>query len=207
MLLTWLSGIGLSMPLILATLFVKMLRVYHIFTTFKVLKQNSKYKDYALLVYTTLIVLPQVTLLIMWTAIDPIHNVKYFTEHPGFIEIEEICGNKTTLIWYAFSIAYFCILFTAIVFVAIKSRKIRSIHFKDTKKINLLITLLFIIGVCGMAYSYTFSYAGYFSYSAIVLYVAHILTAFLCQITLFVPKIWPALQNHYADAKNVHAVH
>ena len=38
MTLAWLSGIGLSVPLILATILVKMLRVYHIFTAFKIPK-------------------------------------------------------------------------------------------------------------------------------------------------------------------------
>ena len=46
----WLSGIGLSIPLILATILVKMLRVYRIFTAYKILKQSTHLSDVALLV-------------------------------------------------------------------------------------------------------------------------------------------------------------
>ena len=42
--LIWMSTNGLSLPLILATILVKMLRVYHIFTVFKTLKQSAKCK-------------------------------------------------------------------------------------------------------------------------------------------------------------------
>ena len=76
MLLIWLSAAGLSLPLTLATLLMKMLRVYHIFTTFRTLKQSTKFKDYALVVYTILILLPNITLLTLRTELNPSRRVE-----------------------------------------------------------------------------------------------------------------------------------
>ena len=47
--LVWIGATGLSIPLILATILVKMLRVYCIFTAFKTLNQSAKCKVLPLL--------------------------------------------------------------------------------------------------------------------------------------------------------------
>ena len=194
MLLVWLSGAGLSLPLILATLLVKMLRVYHIFTTFKILKQSTKCKDYALLVYTTLILSPHIILLILRTAINPSHRIDNFIEHPGFKELNQTCDSDYAHIWYMLTLAYIFLLSSAVIIVAIKSRKIRHTHFKDTKKVNLLIFLLLLIGPGTFIYWYAFYYIS-FSSSVIILNVGHMLIAFACQITLLAPKVWPSVQK------------
>ena len=82
----WLGGIGLSIPLIFATILMKMLRVYRIFTTFEVLKQNTHLSDFYLFVYTILIVFPQILLMILWTAVDPRYRNDKLIEHPGYSE-------------------------------------------------------------------------------------------------------------------------
>ena len=191
--LVWLSDLGLPLSLIYAILLVKMLRVYHIFTTFKVLKQSAKCKDYALLVYTVLILLPQIAVLILWSAISPTRRMDNITEYPGFIEIEGTCDHDND--WQSlFTIAYQLLLEAIIIFVIIKSRKIRRAHFNDTMKVTLLILLLYLIGICAHILYYIFSDMS-FSTKATVTYIVNILTAFLCQITLFVPKIWPLVQK------------
>jgi hypothetical protein len=193
MTLIWLSGIGLSIPLILATILVKMLRVYRIFTAFKILKQSAHLSDFALLVYTILVLSPTIILLILWTAIDPLYRVDSFIEHPGYIENVVICHRSNyELTWYALAFVYLFLLSVAVITVAIKSRNIRLALFKDTKKVNVLIFLLYIVGLCTFSYWQVFLDSGY---SYIVLYAGHMLMAFLCQIILFVPKIWPAIQK------------
>ena len=197
MLRIWMSAAGLSLPLIIAILLMKMLRVYHIFTTLKLPNQKSiKCKDYALLVYTALILVPQVTLLILRSAISPSRKIEKITEHPGFIEIEQRCDSENSIIWYILTLAYHYIITIVVVVVAIKSRKIRYAHFKDTKKVNLLIVLVFTIGIYHFVYSYAFNYNDPFSFRAkLVIYVCHMLIATVCQVTLFVPKIWPTVRE------------
>ena len=195
MLQVWLSGIGLPLPLILATILVKMLRVYRIFTKFKVLNQSIKYKDYALLVYTMLIISPNIIVHVLWTVIDPHRKADYFIEHPGFIRMEIRCSiGQYYYIWFALAYGYLSLLFVIVVIVAVKSRKIRRANFKDTKKVNLFISLLFITATCSFSYWQILQYSG-FHHSAIVLYFGHILGAFLCQAILFMPKIWPLIKK------------
>ena len=56
----WPSGLGLTLPIILATLLVKMLRVYRIFTHYTRLKPKIYTSTYAHFVYTFLIVSPTI---------------------------------------------------------------------------------------------------------------------------------------------------
>ena len=195
MLLYALSTLGLSMPLIFAVLLLKMLRVYRIFTVIKLPGKSRKYKDYALLFYTVLLLLPQVTLLIIRTAVDPSHRVETPIEQPGVIMIVGFCISEHWQIWYWILFPYYWTLQGALIFVAIKTRKIRSKNFKDTKKVNLLMFLILMIGVCGIAYLVTFFTVGLYYYTAIIIIVIQTLIPTACQFTLFVPKIWPPLQK------------
>ena len=188
----WLSGTGLSVPLILATILIKMLRVYRIFTASKVLKQNAYTSDGALIVYTILVLSPNIVLLTLWTAVDPYHRIDNFIEHLNFIRIEMNCYCKYKFIWFALQFSYFFLLSIAVIIVAIKSRKIRHVHFKDTKKVNLFIFLLFIIVICTFSYWNILASSGFYLASVVSLYAGHMLIAFLCQTILFVPKIWPS---------------
>ena len=195
MLLFSLSTLGLPIPLIYVILLLKMLRVYRIFTKFKVFGKSRKYKDYALLFYMALLVLPHAALLIIRTLIDPSRRFDSHIEYPGFIEIVSVCTSEHWYVWYFVPIPYYFILQGSILIVAIKTRKIQSKNFKDTKKVNLFIFLFLMIGLCGVAYLYTFFTVGLYYYSAILTIVIHTLIPSICQFTLFVPKIWPPLRK------------
>ena len=196
MTLIWLSGVGLSLPLILATILVKMLRVYHIFTAHKILKRSAHLSDCALFVYTILIISPNVILLLLWTAIGRPHRINSFIEHPGFIEIKITCQRSSYGdVWFAPAFVYLFLLSAVVIIVAIRSRKIRLARFKDTKKINLLIFLLYIVGICMFSYWKVLLHSGFVIPSLIILYAGHMLMAFFCQIILFVPKIWLAIRK------------
>ena len=189
----WLSGTGLSIPLILAAILIKMLRVYRIFKAIKILKRSPFTSDSTLLVYTTLILLPNIVLLILWTAVDPYHRIDNFIEHPNFIRIEINCYCDYKFIWFALQLFYLFLLSAAVIIVAIKSRKIRHANFKDTKKVNLFIFLLFIIVICTFSYWNILYYSGFYLASVVSLYAGHMMVAFLCQIILFMPKILPSI--------------
>ena len=191
----WLCGVGLSLPLILATILVKMLRVYRIFTVFKILKQSVHMSDFALFVYTLLIISPNIVLLILWTAVSRYHRISKFIEHAGLIRIEQGCYSDYSFIFFTLLFAYFFLLLAAVAIVAVKSRKIRHSHFKDTKKVNLVIFLLCIIATCTFAYWNIFVYADLYLASLIVTYTGHLFAALLCQMALFIPKLWPSIQK------------
>ena len=203
MVLVWLSGFGISMPLILTTLLVKMLRVYRIFTLHKRVKPKAHTSECAHFLYTVAILSPNIVILIFWTLIDPHYTENTYVEHPGFIIIEQRCKSDYAFIWFLLLVVYLLILSIAIVTVAIISRKIRLAQFKDTKKVNFLIFIIFFIGVSCLAYSSIFaSIREYFFVSTYILYFGHIVIAFLCPITLFIPKIWPPLAARISKNNN-----
>ena len=197
MTLVWLSSIGLSTSLIFATILVKMLRVYCIFTAFKILKRNARLSDFALFIYTVLIMSPNIILLMLWTTVDPLCRVDNSIEHRGFIESHWMtCHSNYENIWYALGFVYVFLLLAAVIIVAIKSRKFDSLNLRTQKRlICLSFSSIIIVGFCTFSYWKLLLYSGFIIHSLIVLYAGHNLMAFLCQIILFVPKIWPALQK------------
>ena len=194
MVLVWLSVLGTSLPLILTTLLVKMLRTYRIFSLHKRVKPKVHTSECAHFLYTVIILSPNVAVLIIWTLLDPHYTENTYVEHPGFVIIEQRCKSDFGFVWFLLLMIYYSLLSMAVVIVAIKSRKIRLAQFKDTKKVNFLIFSILFIGCSAFAYSIIFSSTRkYYYISTYVLYFGHIVIAFLCPITLFVPKVWPPL--------------
>ena len=83
----WMNGLGLSLPLIMATVLVKMLQVYRIFTLMKRMKPSVYTKYVAPVIYVLLILSPCLVILTLWTVIDPPHLAMTYVEHPGFVEL------------------------------------------------------------------------------------------------------------------------
>ena len=190
----WLSITGVSLPLILATLMVKMLRVFHIFNLYgKISKMCS---NSALLVYVFLLISPCVLILIFWTAVDPYTARTIAMEHFTFTEIEQRCTCKYLLLWIGLLLINILILITVLLIVAVKTRKIRQAHFKDTKKVNAFLFLLVTVIFLTLAYWMIFRTIGAKKgYSDITLHVAHIIIVASCQGFLFIPKVLPPLMR------------
>ena len=190
--LVWPSALGLSVPLILTALLVKMVRVYRIFTVSVKLKSNFCIIYYAPFVYTLLILSPNVAILLLWTMVDPFRRVDKQTEHPGFIMIESGCSCKHQTLWITLLIIYFVMLSLAVVVVAVKSRKIRLAQFKDTKKVNLFIFLLLFVGFSTFSYWSMFvTISGNGIAPTYIMLAGHTSFALITQFTLIIPKIWP----------------
>ena len=190
----WLSITGVSLPLILATLLVKMLRVFHIFNLYgKISKMCS---DSALLIYVLLLISPCVLVLIFWTAVDPYTARMIVTEHPTFTEVEQRCTCKYLLVWIGLLIINILILIAVLLTVAVKTRKIRQAHFKDTKKVNAFLFLLVTVIFITLAYWMIFRTIGAKKgYSDITLHLSHVIIVASCQGFLFIPKVLPPLMR------------
>ena len=102
----WLGGFSLSLPVILATVLVKMLRVYHIISLRKRWKQSVFTIYIAPVIYTLLIMSPCALILTLWTIIDPLHLVNTYVEHPGFITVGRACDGTYIFIAMACSDNY-----------------------------------------------------------------------------------------------------
>ena len=196
-----LSGYGLSLPLVSAALLVKMLLVYRIFTQFRIIKRRIYTSIYAHLVYSFFIVSPTIVILLLWSFIDPIHNDIQYIEHPGYFSVAIDCSSDYLVftVCTILLLVYNLLLLLVVVIVAVKSRKIRMKQFKDTKKVNVLIFLKVFIGVSTILYSEFFSNDK--DVRIYILYFGHLSIAFLCQIFLFIPKVWPPVCDRLFSKK------
>ena len=201
LLLIPLSGYGLPLPLISAALLVKMLTVYRIFTQFRIIKRKIYTSIYAQFVYSIFIVSPTIIILLLWSIVDPIHSDIQYVEHPGFFSVAIDCSSNylfftvcTTLL-----LTYNVLLLLVVVIVAVKSRKIRMKRFKDTKKVNILIFLKIFIGISTVLYSEFFPDDK--DVQNYIVYSGHLSIAFLCQIFLFIPKVWPPVCDRLFSKK------
>ena len=192
--LAWLSISGIPLPLILATLLVKMLRVFRIFTLYG--KIGKMCSDTALLIYVLLLISPCFLILTFWSAADPYTARTIVTEHPGFTQVEQRCFSRYLLVWIGLILVNIITLIVVLLTVAIKTRKIRQAHFKDTKKVNAFLFILLLVIFITLSYWMIFRTIGAKKgYSDITLHIAHIIIVVSCQGFLFVPKVLPPLQR------------
>ena len=185
-------GVSLGVPLILATLLVKMLRVYHIFNLHGYEKPSIFLYNSALFIYTLLIISPKICILILWSAVDVYQQILTpYAISSEFLVYHEQCRAKHTIKWTASLAIYDSILSMSVVIVAIKTRKIRFVRYKDTKKVNLLVFLVLFIGNSTWLYWYFFTESRrYPLVPTYILYAGCLTLPLVCQFTLLVPKIW-----------------
>jgi hypothetical protein len=189
----WLSGPGISLPIMLATLLVKMLRIYHIFHNTK-LRLGRYCSDLALALYVLLILLPDILVNLIWTTVDP---YQLFLEHQrrgSYINLVKTCKSTYQTLFFGALCIYLLILVLALAVVAIITRKVRLQHFKDTKKVNIL---SFILGV-GIVITFscwllvqTLDTKRYIA--ALTVHIPHSVVIISFQSLLFVPKVFPPL--------------
>ena len=191
-----LATIGLDS--VLATLFAKMLRIYHIFKKFG--KVSRLWSDNGLLALIIFIVLVKVLFLVIWTSVDINHIVDVETIEansvPPYYMVIQKCHCEHFGMWCALTFLYTGTLFTVLLLVAFNTRKIKRANYKDTKKVNLLIATL--IGVI------SFSCSGWEilqfidnNASKAIVSIGFALTGILCQSFLLVPKVIAPIRRRF----------
>ena len=192
-----LSGLSICVTLILATVLVKMLRVYRVFTLHGYERPSIFLYNCALLVYALLIIVPKICIFILWSSIDTYRRKDFnFIDSSGLLVVRRQCSSKHTLVWTMLFAVYDIALSVAIVLIAIKTRRVRFARFKDTKKVNLMVFLVLFVSISTWLYSYVFTAVGLYRFvPTYILYAGSITIAFICQFTLFIPKVWTPLCN------------
>ena len=188
-----LSGLGIPSALILATLAVKMLRIYHIFTKHSPKKLSRAWSDAFLLMYVMLILSPMVLVYIIWVFVDPYTGFLQHVTDLDIIVVEKGCTSTYLTIWQAILVLYTVTLFSTLLVLAIMMRKIQHAHFKDTKKINILVLCLFLdlfLTLVTWRVLYTIVKI---HIADTLLHLGHHAFIMLCQGVLFAPKILPPL--------------
>ena len=188
-------GGSLGMNLVLSTLLVRMLRIYHIFNYFG--KVGKIWSDRALLAIAAIIVGADVLLLLVWALTDTYQIQDYEVYEPDaeppYYEVMQFCSCNYLQIWLAVILGEIGVLLLCVFLLAVMTRKIRLQNFKDTKKVNMYIFLMVMIICILIPLWIILRNAGNPTGSNLVIYLGFGATAFLCQLFLFLPKIVPPL--------------
>ena len=203
-LLVWLSLGGVPLPLITATLLTKILRIYVIFCDPFSYKKKF-YTDKFIFLYIMLLVSPSTFILVLWSSCDP-HTLKEARSYrQNSVFIYNRCSSNHTINWLGVLFAYYIVVLVVLICFTIKTSKIRYKHFSDAKATNAFAYLSTFVIVLTLIYWYFFrlqelSSSTLFATSA-VLYVGHTSIALLCQVLLFVPKVYPPLKRRLSYSK------
>ena len=189
----WCSSLGLH--LILAPLFMKMLRVYRIFTYFG--KLGKRWSDGVLFAGVLAIVGANIIFLTVLQVVggsNGVNNEMLVIPEGSFpyYEVVQACRptNIITIALFQCEALFFSI---AVVVLAILTRKIRRQHFKDTKKVNMFIYLDFLIAYTLLPLAQVITNHEIQVY---LLFASSNSAAILCQMFLFLPKVLPPLRKH-----------
>ena len=193
-----LSAIGLPFSLILATLVVKVLRVYQIFSNPFSYKKKL-FSDHALLTYILVILSPSILILILMQSVDA------FTVNEGIFRMKSHdityhgCSNEHTIVWFLILLMYNICLTICLVLLALKSSKLRYRNFMDTKATNAFAYLSIFIAFLTTLYYFVFisllESVEVGKIIRIILYFGHFMEALVCQVLLFMPKAFPPLMK------------
>ena len=195
---TFLFTIGMDM--VLATVFTKTLRIYHIFNTFG--KLSSLWTDKGLFAMILSVLSVKMLIMVIWAAVDINHLIDKRTlslqRFPPYYEVVQKCYSQHLGLWVAIIFAYSGLLFLPMIIAAILTRRIKGekSRYKDSKKICMLVAVLFILICMGNALWFFLRAIGANIASKVVFSLGFTLAALFCQLFLFLPKIIPSIHQH-----------
>ncbi len=182
--------------LFLATLFVRMLRVYRVFSYFG--RTGKLYSNRNLFLLIMCIVGGKVLILALWGFLDTYRYVDWTVYRgegrPPYYEVEQHCGGMYHEVWFVICAIYTAVLCIAVFVVAFKTRKISNSNFKDTKKvIVLLLSLVLLWTIFPILIVITNDSNVIFLYGEVPI----LFTVFGNQSFFFVPKVFAPLSRSF----------
>ena len=149
--------------------------------------------DTYLVIYVILIMSPLIFLHTLWTFLDPYLGSLKIIAELNTIRYQKECESTHTTLWHSLLAVYLITIFSILVVVAIRMRRIQKSHFNDTKKVIILVScylvnLILALSIWRVLYVAVNAYM-----AAIVLHIGHFTIIVLCQVFLFAPKVVPPL--------------
>ncbi|CAI8020800.1 hypothetical protein GBAR_LOCUS12404, partial [Geodia barretti] len=116
-------------------------------------------------------------------------------EKPPYYEVIQHCHSNHFVVWIGITITYTAILIGFLAFVSYKTRKIRRKDFKNTKKINVLLSVVVISMAVLLPLWWVFRSVGNTVMSRVVIVSLYLIIPMSCQVCLFCPKTLPPLMR------------
>ena len=187
-----------GISLILVALCIKLLRVHRIFILQSRGTLSNFWRNVPLFLITVLIsVLPNIIialLIILDTPKYHLYTVNHIQKGSQTIHEEHIRPQTEGDFLYVSLIgAYFVVFLLLIVFLAIRTRKIKYKNFKDTKKVNLFIAVLIFTLSLTVPIVIILFVQGNEPAANAVIAVGLLVIPIASQLILFLPKLLPVL--------------
>ena len=185
---------GISLTLI--TLFIKLLRVYRIFTCWK--KNLGKQWNNLPLLLTILFlsVIPNIGLAVLITLKPPTHSsyyYKFFSGNLPMIEIHTRIEPTSNYTFIGLAAIYTTVFLTLVLYMGIRNRKIKMKNFNSTGQVYLLLAVL-VIAIClTISIVIIFLVREQEPIANAVMATLFLIFVTACQLILFLPKILTAM--------------
>ena len=197
--------------LILVTLFIKLLRVHHIFNNKKLREMSNIWKNGSLAVLVLILcTIPNILSIVIVTLQTPDYNESVqatdMRDENGVRVVKLIVScnlqNSLSYIPSYFPLVVYLIL---IIYLSITMRRIKNRNFKDTKKVNVFVTIDSLLTVVYIiSWSFLLIYRKK-QYIALVQSLFPLAVVIACQAILLAPKFTPPWWNKTVSYTKAHA--
>ena len=185
-----------GISLILITLFIKLLRVYRIFTCWS--KNLGKEWNNLSLFFAILLlsIVPNIGLAVLITLKSPTHSTYYYKFFRGNLPVIEIHTRiEPTSNYILISLAATCVVvfLTMVFYMGVRNRKIKMKNFNSTGQVYLLLAVLVITICLTISIVIIFLVREQESVANAVMVALLLIFATAFQLILFLPKILAAM--------------
>ena len=194
--------------LILVTLFIKLLRVHHIFNNEHLRELSNIWKNGSLavivLILCTIPNILSIVIVIIWT---PNYNKELLDmRDENGVRVEKLivsCNIQNSLSYLPFYIPLVVYL-VLIIYLSITMRRIKNRNFKDTKKVNVFVTIDFLLTVVYIISWWFLLIYHKKLYIALVQSLFPLAIVIACQAILLAPKVTPPWWNKAVSCTKAH---
>ena len=193
---TNLSSVGLEF--ILATLFFRLFRIYHIFRVKQMTMMSDYWSDKYLVAYSLAVCAGKLIILLLWNSINPPHpniDLKYISNSSTLPHYNASlhCDGESSRVWLLVVLLYSGILVSLVVAMAVLTRRIKMNVYKDTKKVNLFVSSAVLALSITIPLWIVFVDLGISIGANVAQWLAYFSVPCLCQVCIFLPKTLPLL--------------
>ena len=191
----WLFYLGVTV--IAAALLFRLLRIYCFFNSSHPI--NKHWSDYHVIFYIIITCSIILLLLLVWMIVDhlkPFSRLTYipFAMPPYYSEYR-YCFSSTMLIWLGLMTAWIALLWLIVILLAIMTRHIKKKNFKDTKKVNIFVFVVFVDFIASIALINFLEAIEYVVIAHAIRWCMEFSIVLLCHLLLFLPKFAPILHG------------
>ena len=193
-----LNGTGL----IFITLFVKLVRLYHIFSSLMKKDLGKFWEDFSLFLLVIFsMLIPNIAIAVMLTVSPPkpiCYDVTFVKNNITMVEKHIKIESTSQYLLIGIITVYIAILLCLVLYIGVNNRKIKHKALNDTRRVLLFLTFM-AIAVCLVGSLYlTYLISMNEPVANIILVCGFMVFVVACLLILFLPKIVQAVMNNNA---------